>query len=167
MDSGRRFALSHLEILEEQIPAMTQTHYCCLLLIELALFFRGCIVQATSLTWHAFQIPKSQDGKRMRLKCLLRWKATCNVCGGILTLPKGMLAWRPLSISTKDKRIGNPAVRSEISSNRHDVYACLYVMFVWKGYSKSLAPFFFYFSTLSHLRCKLERGKEAHLSWQL
>jgi len=115
------------EITSQETPdglVLTQRHRRHSLITELAIFLRGCVINAAMTTkrTHLYadniSVPKP-------FEILLSWKNTCTLCGGLLRVPKEDAGRRALSVGVKDIRIGNRIARSEVSTKRLDIYDCL------------------------------------------
>jgi hypothetical protein len=88
----------------------SQAYLCHIIITELALFIRACVMEAAAITGHRVCLNQKEKYQKF-----LTWKDTCAVCKEPLTLPEDFT--RAISVGVRNSRVGNPVARLETSSN--------------------------------------------------
>jgi hypothetical protein len=141
---------------------------------ELRVFVHGCAICAILLTWKSHLRRGPSAERQMEIfECLLRWNNKCASCGGTLLLPETGTSTIPTSalfrVGMVDVRVGDYLTRSQVSTNRGDVYRCFSPLIgvEWhrgsQDWGDEFGPFFHYFAFLYHPHCKPSREKEVLL----
>jgi hypothetical protein len=142
-----------------------------LVVTEIALFIRGCVIGADEITRPSFAIRNSNRTKQALAQALivdglLKWKDKCAVCDE--AIPLSTTAQVSVSVGLKDARVGNHITRSTLSENRKDIYKCFSEVmlppmgtYYWHDMNGLM---FHYFAKLYHRGCKWFREKETALA---
>jgi len=140
--------------------ALRQQHRKYILIAELGLFVRGCVLTAITSTLCRYHGLGESTYQAMWID-LLAFNKTCAGCETEVKFFEDSSGQRySISIGVKDSRIGYAEVRSIISENRRDIYMCLISMSRLKLWAPNMSPVFLYYAELYHPPCKTARSKD-------